>query len=99
MGLSDSTFIYDKRKGFSQITNATKNRSNEHKLTALSRRLRDSFGHGRIGLKEDYVLFEDISDKNGKQTITGRIILHRDDLKTWKKVIEQYIADNKIECS
>lgn len=91
MGLSDSTFVCDRRKGFSQINTATKYRAAEHKLTALSRRLRDSFGHARIGAYGDYVLFED-----KKNSITGRIILKKDDLKTWKGVIEQYIADNGI---
>ena len=38
MGLADSTFICDRRKGFSQITPGTKFRNTEHKLTALSRR-------------------------------------------------------------
>ena len=98
MGLADSTFVCDRRKGFSQITNATSKRSGEQKLTALSRRLRDSFGHGRIGAYGDYVLFEDLKEdaKKGTTTITGRIVLKKDDLKIWKGIIEQYITDNGI---
>ena len=91
MGLSDSTFVCDRRKGFSQINTATKYRAAEHKITALSRRLRDSFGHARIGVYGDYVLFE---DKNN--SITARLVLKKDDLKTWKGIIEQYITDNGI---
>ena len=93
MGLSDSTFICDRRKGFSQINNATGKRPKEHKLTALSRRLRDSFAHGRIGSYGKYVLFEDV-----KNSITGRIVLEKDDILTWKRVIEKYIEVNNIPC-
>lgn len=98
MGLADSTFICDRRKGFSQITPGTKFRNTEHKLTALSRRLRDAFGHARIGAYGDYVLFEDQSENHqkGTTTITGRIVLKNEDLKTWKYVIEKYITDNGI---
>lgn len=98
MGLADSTFICDRRKGFSQISTGTKYRAAEHKLSALSRRFRDSFAHGRIGQHGDYVLFEDQTEnpKKGTTTITGRIVLKKDDLKTWKGIIEQYIADNGI---
>ena len=98
MCLSDSTFVVDRRKGFSQISPRNKNRIAEHKLSALSRRFRDAFAHGRIGCYGDYVLYEDLSEnkEKGTQTITGRIVLKKDDLKTWKGVIEQYIADNGI---
>lgn len=89
--LTDSTFLCDRRKGFSTINNATKNRVAEHKLTALSRRLRDSFAHGRIGIFGDYLLLEDQSEKkDGTISITGRIVLKKDDLRIWKDTIKQF---------
>lgn len=92
MGLSDSSFLCDRRKGFSFITNATTTRTSEHKLTALSRRLRNSFAHGRIGVFGDYVLLEDQSENkhNGSISITGRIVLNKADLRIWKDTIKQY---------
>lgn len=92
MGLADSTFICDRRKGFSTIVNTTATRTGEHKLTALSKRLRDSFAHGRIGVFGDYVLLEDQSEnkKTGTISITGRIVLKKDDLRIWKDTIKQF---------
>lgn len=92
MGLADSTFICDRRKGFSTIVNATASRKGEHNLTALSRRLRDSFAHGRIGAFNDFVLLEDQSEnkKTGSISITGRIVLKKEDLMVWKNEIKQF---------
>ena len=100
LGLSDSTFFCDRRKGFSRITNKTNNRESEHKLTSISRHLRNAFAHGRIGAFNDYVLFEDVSSriKGGQieKSITARFVLIKDDLMTWKDVIEHYIAEKSI---
>ena len=76
------------------------NRESEHKLTSISRHLRNSFAHGRIGAFNDYVLFEDMSIRiksdQIEKSITARFVLIKDDLMTWKDVIEQYLVENSI---
>lgn len=91
--LSDLNFTCDRRKGFFQINTGTKSRQSEHCLSSLSRHIRNSFAHGRIGILGEYITLED----KGNKYITGRIVLRKEDLLTWKRIIELYIVDHSLE--
>ena len=61
----------------------------ETKLSCLLRHIRNSIAHGRIHLVKDkgyYFLFEDVNRKS----ITARIICNKEDLKSWRKILNQY---------
>lgn len=62
----------------------------ETRLNCLLRHIRNSIAHGRIHLLNDrgyYLCFEDI---NKKGSITARIICNKEDLKSWRKILNKY---------
>ena len=91
MGLSDNTLTYNRKKGFSNIYESRSNAAskNQHKITAISNRIRDAFGHGRFSTKNGFVLIED-----KRKDITGRIILMPNDLIVWKGEIESFLTEH-----
>lgn len=86
--LSDDTLNCNCVKGFFQINN----KSNQHKLDCMLKRIRDSFAHGRIGEVGDYLILED-----KRNELTGRFVVTKDILLRWIDIIRIYIKDNNLE--
>lgn len=66
------------------------NDGDETKLNCLLRHIRNSIAHGRIHFMNDkgcYLCFEDI---NQKGSTTARIMCNKEDLKVWRKILNQY---------
>ena len=64
--------------------------SKESKLECLLRHLRNSIAHGLVYLpllKSRYICFKDINKDN---KVTAMIILEKNDLYTWKDIIEKF---------
>lgn len=91
LGLSDTTLVCDKVKGFIHQNAPDKNGNNsQHKLDAFLKRVRDAFAHGRVAAFGEYLIFED----KVKQ-LTGRIIVTVDVLEKWMKILEDAISGHQ----
>ena len=89
LGLSDNTLVCDKTKGFFKAKQKKNtDLQSPQNIDSLFKHIRNSFAHGRICFKEDYLILEDKVNE-----LTARFVTTIQVLTAWKEIIITYLQE------